>query len=250
MNRPVVNRLVGPVVVAAGVGAALQWVPSVVSLGQWVPVRALPARWCRWRGTGDQVALTFDDGPSPTATPAVLDALDRLGLRATFFCLGVHAARWPGLVDEIVGRGHTVGTHGHCHGHHLGHSPRWIQRDLDAALETMAGLGVRTRWFRPPYGQVSGPTMTAARARGVELVLWSAWGREWTAPHATAVARRVTAALAPGAIVLLHDSDECSTVGTAAKALGALGPIAEELDRRHLQAVTLDELVRARAGRP
>jgi peptidoglycan/xylan/chitin deacetylase (PgdA/CDA1 family) len=240
-----VNRLVGPVLAAVGMGAAAQWVPSVVSLGQWGPVRALPAGLCRWRGTGDQVALTFDDGPSPTATPAVLDALDRLGLRATFFCLGSRAARWPGLVDEIAGRGHALGTHGHRHGHHLGRSPRWVLHDLDAALATMEGLGIRPRWYRPPYGQVSGPTMVAARVRGVQLVLWSAWGREWTAPHATAVARRVTAGLTPGAIVLLHDSDECSTTGTAAKALGALVPIAAELDRRGLRAVTLDDMLPA-----
>ncbi|MDQ6782183.1 MAG: polysaccharide deacetylase family protein [Actinomycetota bacterium] len=237
------NRLVGTAAAAAGLGAAAQWVPSVVSLGQWSPLRALPGRTCRWRGTGNRVALTFDDGPSPAATPAVLDALDRLDLRATFFCLGTHAARWPGLVDEIVQRGHAVGTHGHSHGHHLGRSPRWVLRDLDDALVTMAGLGVRPRWYRPPYGQVSGATMAAARFRRVELVLWSAWGREWTAPPATTVARRVTAALAPGAIVLLHDSDACSTVGTSSKALAALWPIAEELDRRSLRAVTLDELV-------
>lgn len=148
-------------------------------------------------------------------------------------------------MEEIIGRGHAVGIHGQRHGHHLGHSPRWILRDLDAALATMAGLGVQPRWFRPPYGQVSGPTMAAARIRHLELVLWSAWGREWTAPHAAAVGRTVNAALAAVAIVLLHDSDGCSTVGTAAKALAALGPIAEELGRRGLRAATLDDLVPA-----
>lgn len=238
-------RLAGGVGAAIGVAAAAQWVPSVVSLGQWVPVRALPARLCRWRGAGDQVALTFDDGPSPTGTPAVLDALDHLDLRVTFFCLGSSVARWPGLVEEILRRGHAVGTHGHRHAHHLARPPGWIGRDLDRALDALGKVGVRPRWFRPPYGQVAGPTMAAARVRGVELVLWSAWGREWAAPDAAAVARRVTTGLVPGAIVLLHDSDECSTAGTTAKALGALAPIAAALDRRGLRAVTLDDLVPA-----
>lgn len=233
----------------AGSLAAGQWVPSVVSLGQWAPVRALPGRWCRWRGAGPGVALTFDDGPSPETTPAVLDALDHLDLQATFFALGTSVERWPDLTSEVVRRGHVVGTHGYRHAHHLGRSPRWVLADLDAALATLDAVGIRPRWFRPPYGQVSGPTMMASRIRHLELVLWSAWGREWSSPDAAAVARRVGAALAPGAIVLLHDSDACSSAGSAARALDALGPIADGLARRDLRSVTLDDLAVHDGGR-
>lgn len=230
-----------------GVAAASQWLPSVVSLGQWAPIRALPGDWCRWRGQGPGVALTFDDGPDPESTPALLDALDHLGLVATFFCLGDHVDRWPELVADTVARGHQVATHGYSHGHHLAHSPRWILQDLDASIDALQRVGVESRWFRPPYGQVSGPTLAAARSRHVGLVLWSAWGREWVAPDADAVARRVIAGLTGGqdggGIVLLHDSDRLSPVGSAAKALDALGPIAEEIDRRNMPARTLDALV-------
>ncbi|MHB1548935.1 MAG: polysaccharide deacetylase family protein [Acidimicrobiales bacterium] len=236
----------GAVVGAAAVG---QWVPSVVALGQWTTWRAVPGGWCRWRGQGAGVALTFDDGPDPVWTPVVLDVLARLGLPATFFCLGSHVDAWPGLVGTVVEAGHAVGTHGYHHRHHLGRPPWWVVRDLDASLAALDRVGVQPRWFRPPYGQVSGPTLVAARSHRLELALWSAWGREWAAPDAGAVATRLLASLVPGAIVLLHDSDRLSRPGSVARMLDALGPLADELDRRGLAAVTLDELV-SPAGSP
>jgi peptidoglycan/xylan/chitin deacetylase (PgdA/CDA1 family) len=85
--------------------------------------------------------------------------------------------------------------------------------------------------------------MTAARRHHLELVLWSAWGREWTAPDVAEVVARVDRDLAPGTIVLLHDNDVDSPPGTAQRALDALGPIAALLERRGLRGVSLDELV-------
>jgi peptidoglycan/xylan/chitin deacetylase (PgdA/CDA1 family) len=218
-----------------------QLAPSVASLGQWAPVERLGR--CRWRGQGPQVAFTFDDGPSPDATPPLLDRLDALGWSATFFCLGSAAARHPGLVREIVERGHQVGTHGYEHRHHLGASPRWVQTDLDRAIDTLGAVGVVPRWFRPPYGQVSAGTVLAARRRGLGLALWSAWGREWAAPDPAAVITQVRRGLGPGAVVLLHDSDMSSPPGSARRALVALGPLSEDVADAGLIPVTLDELV-------
>jgi peptidoglycan/xylan/chitin deacetylase (PgdA/CDA1 family) len=107
----------------------------------------------------------------------------------------------------------------------------------------MAEVGVRPRWFRPPYGQTTGSTMWQARRRRLHLVLWSAWGREWVERDAAAVAHRVNRDLSGGAIILLHDSDSFSPPGSTDRAREALGPIAGELDRRSLRPVTLNELV-------
>ena len=104
---------------------------------------------------------------------------------------------------------------------------------------------MRPRWFRPPFGQTTGPTLIEARRHDLRVVLWSAWGREWDEPDAPSVARRVTGGLAPGAIVLLHDADVGSPTGTARRAADALGPIADALAGRGLEAVTLDRLVAA-----
>jgi peptidoglycan/xylan/chitin deacetylase (PgdA/CDA1 family) len=190
------------------------------------------------------VALTVDDGPDPDHTPAMLDELDRLGLVATFFCLGEHVEAHPALVAEVVRRGHGVGTHGHRHAHHLLRSPLLPGRDLDRAVAGLRRVvGAEPRWYRPPYGQASGATLGAARRRGLRTVLWSAWGREWVERDATAVAARVRSALAPGAVVLLHDSDAFSPAGTAARARDALDAVAADLDRLGLATATLDEVL-------
>jgi peptidoglycan-N-acetylglucosamine deacetylase len=226
------------------VAGVMQALPSVATLGQWTPVRALPGDLYRWRGPDvPRVALTFDDGPDPESTPALLDRLDDLGMRATFFCLGRYAQHFPGIVMETIQRGHEIGVHGFAHDHHLWRTPGWVRRDLDAALEVLGDCGVSPRWFRPPYGQASIGTVLAARARGLDLVHWSAWGREWEADDAHAVADRVCASLEPGAIVLLHDSDDTSPPGTVARVISALGPIADELAHRNLGACTLSDLV-------
>ena len=235
---------VGKLVTPLAVYAVAQWVPSVVSLGQWLPIRRLPLGLCTWRGMlVSRMAFTFDDGPSPETTPPLLDRLDELETRATFFCLGSQMVRYPKLVADVRSRGHQVETHGYDHASHLLRSPRWIAADLDRALAVMAEIGLRPRWLRPPYGQTSGATLWLARRRGLRVVLWSAWGREWSAADTDAVVRRIGPRLDPGAIVLLHDSDSSSPVGSARRALDSLGALVAETRQRGLQAVTLDELV-------
>jgi len=230
--------------VPIGLAAGAHMVPSVVSLGQWLPIRALPGDLCRWRGSNaNGVALTFDDGPDPHTTPLVLDRLDQLSLAATFFCLGEQVVSHPELVSEIRDRGHQVETHGFRHEHHFVRSPRWVRADLNSAMDAMEQVGIHPRWFRPPFGQTTGATMVEARRHHLRLVLWSAWGREWDEPDASSVARRVRAGVGPGGIVLLHDADVQSPPGSSRRATEALGPIAEDLHRQGLAALTLDELV-------
>ncbi|MGH8979695.1 MAG: polysaccharide deacetylase family protein [Acidimicrobiales bacterium] len=239
------SRLRAACTTLAGAAAVAEFLPAVVALGQWSPVQALPGGVCRWQGPRypARVALTFDDGPHPEGTPKMLDRLDELGLRATFFVLGSEAAREPELVGEIVRRGHTVGTHGYAHAHHLLRPPRWVGRDLDAAEEVMDRLGVTMRWFRPTFGQASGATLVHARRKGWDTVLWSSWGREWATSSPEGVAARIRRRLRPGAVVLLHDSDRFGPPGMWRTAWDALPAVAEDLGRRRLHAVTLDELV-------
>jgi peptidoglycan/xylan/chitin deacetylase (PgdA/CDA1 family) len=237
-----IASMVGSIATAA---VASQYFPSLVALGQWGSVRVLPGELCRWQGPRfpPHVALTFDDGPDPEGTPRVLDVLDDLGLRATFFVLGEQARKRADLVEEVARRGHQLATHGQEHSHHLSRSPAWIRRDLQHARDTMAAIGYPVSWFRPPYGQATGSTLVLARATGLRTVLWSAWGREWLSSEPREVAARVSRRLRPGAIVLLHDSDGFGPPGMWRVVLDALPLVAEELQRRHLSAVTMDELV-------
>jgi peptidoglycan-N-acetylglucosamine deacetylase len=229
----------------AATSLAGQYVPSLVALGQWTPLRALPLDLCRWRGPKfpASVALTFDDGPDPTATPAVLDKLDELRMAATFFPLASLAERYPDLIEEIARRGHVVGTHGYEHGHHLLHGPGWVRRDLDAAERVLHDLGRAPEWYRPTYGQASAATLVIARSKGWRPVLWSAWGREWAGDDPRRVADRIGRRLRPGAIVLLHDNDLFGAPGMWRTALAALDMLASRMERGGLRAVTLDDLV-------
>ncbi|MGH9110327.1 MAG: polysaccharide deacetylase family protein [Acidimicrobiales bacterium] len=231
---------------AAASVLAAQYAPSVVALGQWTPLEALPGERCRWQGPRERpgVALTFDDGPHPEGTPAILDRLDDLGLRATFFPLGSAVQRYPALVDEVVRRGHLVGTHGYRHAHHLARTPAWVRRDLSRAGEVMGAGGHRPSWYRPAFGQVTAATLAAARRMGWRTVLWSAWGREWATSDPGAVAARISRRLQAGAVVLLHDSDAFGPPGMWRTALRSLDRVAAQLATRGLAAVTLDELVR------
>lgn len=240
------TRRVAPVVAGA---VAAQYVPSTVVLGQWTGLRSLPGRWCRWRGPAtDQVAVTFDDGPSSEATPALLDRLDELGWRATFFCLGTLAEAHPELVGETVKRGHQVETHGYRHVHHLARGPRFPFRDLRRAVRVMEQCGQRPSYYRPTYGQATAATLAAARSLRLETVLWSAWGREWTDTDAAGVGRRLMSGVAPGAILLLHDNDAFGPPGMWRLGLDALDTLAVGLERQGLVPVTLSELLGGPGG--
>jgi peptidoglycan/xylan/chitin deacetylase (PgdA/CDA1 family) len=213
------RRVVLGAAVVAGVGLAHAG-PAVTWLGG--VRRLLPGL----AGVGDRghVALTFDDGPDPVSTPCFLRELRRLDCRATFFVLGELLERHPGLGRRITEEGHEVAVHGWRHGNALLSRPGAPARELGAAVRLVCAVtGVRPAWYRPPYGVLSAEAVVAARALRLRAVLWTAWGRDWTAQ---ATAASVLAALAPGlrggATVLLHDCDHTCAPGSWRSALGAL----------------------------
>ena len=235
-----------PVTLAAMAGCVplAHFLPSVVALGRWTPLRSAPFGVARWRGAGAaRVAVTFDDGPVAGQTERVLDELDRLGLPATFFCLGELVRRSPQVAEDIRRRGHQVEVHGYRHRSHFAMTPGAVGRDLQAAFDAMDGVGVTPRWFRPPFGHITGASIWHARRHGLGIALWSAMGREWSAPDAATVAERVCHRLADGGIVLLHDTEASNPPGSLERVLAALPLISAELARRNWRAVTLDELV-------
>ena len=119
-------------------------------------------------------------------------------------------------------------------------------RDLEKGIAVLDALGpgLHPRHFRPPYGQVSGGSIVAAHKTGLDMVLWSAWGREWADRSPESVAQRVAHRLEPGVIVLLHDADATAPPGTAAVALEALSRIIDELDSRQMKSVRIVDLIR------
>lgn len=185
-------------------------------------------------GRPGSVALTFDDGPDPEGTPAVLDALDRLGWSATFFMLGAQVHRYPDVARAVVAAGHEAAVHGFSHRNHLARRPADVHQDVArAASVVMTATGARPSWFRPPYGVLTLGSLIAARRAGLRPVLWTAWGRDWE-PHSPAqVADTVRSQLSPGGTVLLHDSDCVARVAgswrTTVQALPRLAELADQL---------------------
>ena len=194
-------------------------------------------------GTVGHVALTFDDGPDPSSTPAFLDALDGLGWRATFFMLGSMAAACPEVAVEAARRGHEVAVHGYIHANHFYHGPRWTVRDMLRARDTIEDLtGTAQLWVRPPYGALSTSTLLAARRAALRPVLWTTWGRDWRAEAtAESIVDDVSSTLVKGATVLLHDSDCTSAPGSWKATLAALPILAELWAAQGLAVGTLSE---------
>lgn len=181
-------------------GAAGMW-PRSTALGLNI-VRLPPA--CATRG---EVALTFDDGPDPEATPAILDLLDAHGAHASFFCVGARAEAHPGLVAEIVRRGHSVENHTATHpGAFACLLPGPTTEQVNRAQATLSALSGRPpRFFRAPMGLRS-PFLDPVLARaGLRLVTWTRRGYDATCDDAALVLRRLGRGLAARDILVLHD---------------------------------------------
>jgi peptidoglycan/xylan/chitin deacetylase (PgdA/CDA1 family) len=185
------------------------------------------------------VAITFDDGPHPEGTPAVLEVLARAGVRATFFVVGEQVRRRPELVARAAAAGPAIALHGDRHRLQLRLGAAAVADDLArgaAAIEDATGAS--PVWHRPPFGIYSPPGLVAARAAGLAPLLWSRWGKDWrrlTTPGR--IAARATRSVIGGDVILLHDADFYSARDSHRRTVAALELITAELKRRKLGTV-------------
>jgi peptidoglycan/xylan/chitin deacetylase (PgdA/CDA1 family) len=189
------------------------------------------------------VALTFDDGPHPVTTRAVLEILRAYDARATFFVLGHKVLAHPEVVREIHAAGHRLGIHGFHHEHLFSlRSSRYARAQIERAQRAVnAACGVTPTLFRPPIGFASHLTFRGAERARVQIVAWSVRSLDGLRSAQPArVAKRVIEHLEDGAIVLLHDAAERDDFTPAS--IEALPKILEALRERSYRAVTVDEL--------
>jgi peptidoglycan-N-acetylglucosamine deacetylase len=185
------------------------------------------------------VMLTFDDGPHPEGTPAILEILARSEARAAFFLIGEQVERRPELAARIAAAGHLVALHGYRHRLQLRMRPAEVRADLRrgaAAIED--ATGAPPGWHRPPYGIYSPAGLDAARDAALVPLLWSRWGKDWrkfTTP--ARITSRTTRAVAAGDVILLHDADFYSARDSHRRTATALPAILGELKRRGLGTV-------------
>jgi peptidoglycan-N-acetylglucosamine deacetylase len=199
-------------------------------------------------GTGfspdPKVAITFDDGPSPEHTPAVLEALRAAGARATFFVLGRNVRAHPELARMIVADGHELASHGEDHSLLLFAGPATIAHQFRAAEEAVSeavGTSV-AHLFRAPHGY-RGPFLApVARRLGYRIVGWTGAIFDTALPGVEVIVDRCSRVLAPGAILLLHDGDGSGQGGDRSQTVAALPRILETARERGLETVTVSEL--------
>lgn len=169
------------------------------------------------------VVLTFDDGPNPPDTDALLDVLAREGVPAVFCLVGEQAQAHPDLVRRIVRDGHVLGNHSFHHDDLEEWEPDAVRADLARTLAAIRAAvpDAEVPFFRAPYGHWGRAIPVAAelgmRPLGWQLAVW-----DWEPPGADELVRRMTDVM-PGGIILLHDGggDRSQTV----EAVAALIPL-------------------------
>jgi peptidoglycan-N-acetylglucosamine deacetylase len=190
----------------------------------------------------NEIALTFDDGPDPEVTPRVLDILDAHGAKASFFVIGDKAAAQPGLIRDIVKRGHSIENHSRGHSKAFGFFA-WtaLRDDIRAAQEIIAGItGERPVFFRSPMG-IRNPMLEPVIARlGLRYITWTRRGFDTVSDDPGIVLERLSRKLAAGDILLLHDRKSRSR----AIVLDVLPPLLDRIAAAGLKPVTLRAALR------
>jgi peptidoglycan-N-acetylglucosamine deacetylase len=209
--------------------------------------------WGRVVSRGDpagapRVALTFDDGPHPEATPRVLDLLARAGARATFFLVGQHAQRWPALVRRIRDEGHLVGNHSFAHSIAgcLSLTRYWEASILRTrgVLEEISGL--RPAWFRPPFAVKQWHLCRAAARTRQTVVTFSRRALDGRATQPDRILARLVPGATAGDILVMHDGVVDGMPRPIEPTLLALPAVIDGLRARGLAIAPLDQLIAAR----
>ena len=225
-------------------GAVLANHLVIAATGLWPRSHWLGPNWTRLPAAStarNEIALTIDDGPDPVVTPQVLDILDHYAVRATFFCIGEQAARYPDVCREIARRGHAIENHSQQHRHYFSlMGPRGLARELQAAQDTLTEIsGQRPLFFRAPAG-LRNPFLDPVLARlGLRLASWSARGFDTRVGDAVRVKNSLTHGLRAGAILLLHDGHAARTAQGIPVILEVLPALLESAAAAGLRVVTL-----------
>lgn len=194
---------------------------------------------------GNKIALTFDDGPDPEVTPAVLDVLRQHGVRSTFFTIGRLLEQQPLLAQRIAAEGHELGNHSWQHSRWQNFfSARRHAADMERSERAIAKItGANTTpLFRPPVGLKSPELARAAHPRGIVMVAWSLHSRDTRTADPVRIADRVLRRIMPGDIVLMHDGHDLPGRHRPACA-AALALILTGLKAKGLLPVPVSELL-------
>jgi len=234
-------------ITTAVVGAALA---GTFSYGAFSPRSRLfaPVVYRGDAGGAARVALTFDDGPHPEATAALLDVLQEKQVKAAFFVIGENAERHPELLRKMDAQGHLVANHSFDHAYHgMFRFHGYWRNQLSRTDDVIAGaIGKRPVMFRPPMGFKQMFIGKTARRRGYTVVTWSrrAFDGVVSVTHER-MTRRLVDPTRAGEILTMHDGGDAHTSGRRdmMRTVEAVGPVIDGLRGRGFELVRLDELI-------
>lgn len=188
-----------------------------------------------------EVVLTFDDGPDPEVTPRVLDLLDAAGAKASFFCIGRYAERYPELCRAIAERGHSVENHGDSHSWGFAAFGFWRMRaDIARAQQKLVEISGRPPQFFRPTAGLRNPLLDPLLSHfGLKLASWTRRPFDTFEGNPQRVYQRLVADLAPGDILLLHDGHAARTPAGEPVILVVLPELLETITQLRLNPVTL-----------
>jgi len=247
-----VAMLVAVVVLVRRSGWLVGAVPLVVVLSVlcWVGANSST---CTWFGhqvshgarDGDEVAITFDDGPDIGATLAIARILDDRGAKGTFFSVGKAVAARPDITRALVADGHLVGNHSYRHD-----SRGWLNPWYPELAKTQAAIaahaGVCPTFYRAPHGQHTPLLAHVVGAHHLTMVGWDVSVGDWSHQSGPSIARRVLRKVKPGSIIDLHDGLDGDVHADRSNLVDAMPLILDGLRAKGLRAVRLDVLL----GRP
>ena len=192
-----------------------------------------------------ELALTFDDGPNPTATPFLLDLLADHNVKATFFLIGRYALAQPQLARRILAEGHTLGNHTMSHPRLPLCTHARITAELTDAQHAIADItGAPIRLFRPPHGYRTPFVLKTARSLGLTTATWNLIANDWKLPTAEAITARVLAGIArnqrryQASNIVLHDGSQTTPTADRSRTLAATRAILAA--HQQTRFVTLD----------
>ena len=186
-----------------------------------------------------EIALTFDDGPAPGYTLAVLRLLRRYHIQATFFMLGAWVQRYPDLARAVIADGHAVGNHTWDHPYLTKLNADRVLQQLASTLDMIEQVtAVRTTLFRPPYGYYNRRTLDVADSLRLSAILWNVDPVDWLRPGSKTIITDVLSHTHNGSIILLHDGG-----GSREQTLQALPVIIEQLQARGFKFVTIPQMM-------
>jgi len=184
---------------------------TILAIGAaWIRSQLYVRTICKGKPDRNMIAITFDDGPDPRNTPAILKILQKYDAKASFFIIGKKAEGNESLVLDIYNAGHTVGNHSYAHSNLFPvHSVNRISEEIEKTTHILEGItSNKVKYFRPPFGVTNPRIHRGLRGSGLKVIGWNRRSLDTSIRNPDSVVQRISKRLKAGDIILLHDSSD------------------------------------------